>query len=192
MSNCWHDNEVTKLTFGEVYQTTDDFINTVGYVESDGTYYEGSSKLDPVLTEDETYQLYYLLCSSYWTSTIKYKSEKLRDGTLAMLIRTYGPEWSTEKKIQKKLRDMSDADIREGQSIIANAASNPSIEPSTQTLEELTYIDSQNVSKTKRSVLSAYSDYREIVTSDKDKWLIDKFKIMFISFPRIDEDGNYE
>lgn len=192
MSNCWHDNERgTRLKFKDVFTTDVDFINAVGYMDPDD-YYEGTSKITPVLTEDQTTQCYYLLMSRYNESTFKLTDKDAIARRIGAILASYGAVWAKNKEINQTVRNMSESDIIEGQTSVSNNASNPSIEPSTQTLDELTYIDNQMVNKTKRSKLNAYEHFKDMIDSEKDEWLIEKFKILFIKFPRITEGGYYE
>lgn len=193
MSDCWHDDEKsTRLKFKDVFTNQNDFINAVGYLESDGTIYEGTSKVTPVLSDDQTYQCYYLLMSRYYDSTFKLTDKDSIARRFGAILASYGAVWAKHKEINQKVRNMSEDEIIEGQTSVSNNASNPSIEPSTQTLEELTYIDNQLVNKTKRSKLNAYEQFKDMIDSEKDEWLINKFKDLFIKFPRITVEGYYD
>lgn len=104
----------------------------------------------------------------------------------------YGPTWEKRLDIQKAIRDLSVnyADINDptkpsvfwGSKAIYNAAQNPSTEPSTATLEEITYINQQNTTNYKKSPLDGYAMLLELLDTDVTKEFIDKFKVCFKVF----------
>jgi hypothetical protein len=73
------------------------------------------------------------------------------------VIFQYGPTWQKRLDIQAKIRGLTDSDILIGSKAIYNTALNPSTAPSTGSLEELTYINSQNTTNYKKSKLEAYA-----------------------------------
>lgn len=192
MSNCWHENErIGKTTFGATFPNAETFTAATGYIDEGGTITTSSTGIIPILTKDETEQLYYLLAGKYWTSRIKYSTGRLCYGTICTIIRTYGLQWKKEKEILNKLMQLTYEEIRTGDTRINNNAENPSIEPTTETLDELTYIDNQNVTREKLSAMNSLGIYREMIKEDKDEWFINKFKVLFMKFPTIEEDGNF-
>ena len=94
----------------------------------------------------------------------------------------YGPTWEKRLDIQKAIRDLTLDDIRLGSKAIYNQAMNPSTEPSTSTLEEITYINQQNTTNYKKSPLDGYSMLLELLDTDVTKEFVDKFKICFKTF----------
>jgi hypothetical protein len=93
----------------------------------------------------------------------------------------YGPAWQKRLDIQKKLMELSDDEIIKGATAIYNSALNPSQAPTTQTLEELNYINSQNTTKYKKSKLEAYAILNELIKTDVTEAFIGKFKKLFIT-----------
>jgi hypothetical protein len=73
------------------------------------------------------------------------------------VIFQYGPTWEKKLDIQEKLRDLTEAEILAGAKAIYNHAFNPETTPSTASLEELNYINDQNITNYKKSKLEAYS-----------------------------------
>ena len=71
----------------------------------------------------------------------------------------YGPTWEKRLDIQEKLRNISDDELRLGSKAIYNHALNPSTAPSTQALEELSYINDQSTSNYRKSKMDAYMQY---------------------------------
>lgn len=94
----------------------------------------------------------------------------------------YGPTWEKRLAVQKSIRDLTADDIRLGSKAIYNQAMNPSTEPSTSTLEEITYINTQNTTNYKKSPLEGYAMLLELLNTDVTKDFIDKFKVCFKTF----------
>ena len=84
--------------------------------------------------------------------------------------------------VQKALRDLTIDDIRLGSKAIYNQAMNPSTEPSTSTLEEITYINQQNTTNYKKGPLDGYAMLLNLLNTDVTKEFIDKFKVCFKVF----------
>lgn len=73
------------------------------------------------------------------------------------IIYQYGPTWEKRLAIQEDLRGLSGDDLLKGTKAIYNSALNPSTAPSTGSLDELTYINSQNTTNYKKSKMDAYA-----------------------------------
>ena len=84
-------------------------------------------------------------------------------------------------EIQEKLRGLSEDEILTGSRQIYNNAQNPSTEPSTDTTDELQYINEQNVTKNRRGKLDAYAMLMELLRSDVTNELLTKFKTLFLT-----------
>lgn len=93
----------------------------------------------------------------------------------------YGPSWQKRLEIQQKLIDLSDDEIVKGTTAIYNSALNPGQTPSTQTLEELNYINSQNTTKYKKSKIEGYATLYSLIETDVTEEFIGKFKKLFIT-----------
>ena len=93
----------------------------------------------------------------------------------------YGPAWQKRLEIQGKLLALTDDELVKGTTAIHNSALNPSTSPSTQSLEELQYINAQNTTKFKKSKLEGYSSLYAIIETDVTEKFIDKFKKLFIT-----------
>lgn len=124
--------------------------------------------------------LYYLLYSAYGNSHVANSDENQFKYKVFSTIFMYGPSWAKRLDIQKKLRELSDDEILIGTKQIFNHSFNPSTEPSTSTLEELTTINEQNTNTVKKGKLDAYTMLWSIITTDVTKEFIDKFKKCFL------------
>lgn len=125
--------------------------------------------------------LYYLLYARYGNSCIASSDETQFKYKLFSTIFMYGPAWQKRLDIQKKLMELSDDEIVKGTTAIHNAALNPSQAPSTQTLEELNYINSQNTTKYKKSKIEGYATLYSLIETDVTEEFIGKFKKLFIT-----------
>ena len=136
--------------------------------------------------------LYYLLYARYGNSCIASSDENQFKYKLFSTIFMYGPAWQKRLDIQKKLMELSDDELVKGATAIYNSALNPSQAPSTQTLEELNYINSQNTTKYKKSKLEAYAVLEELIKTDVTEAFIGKFKKLFITVVEPEEPLWYQ
>lgn len=136
--------------------------------------------------------LYYLLYARYGNSCIASSDENQFKYKLFSTIFMYGPAWQKRLDIQKKLMELSDDELVKGTTAIHNAALNPSQAPSTQTLEELNYINSQNTTKYKKSKLEGYATLYALIETDVTEEFIGKFKKLFITVVEPEEPLWYQ
>lgn len=124
--------------------------------------------------------LYYLLYARYGNSHIASSDENQFKYKLFSIIFMYGPTWQKRLDIQEKLRNLKDDEILVGATAIYNSALNPSSAPTTQTLEEINYINQQNTTKYKKSKLEAYAILSDLLKTDVTDAFIGKFKKLFL------------
>ena len=91
----------------------------------------------------------------------------------------YGPIWQRKLEIQKAIRGLTEDDIRVGGKTIYNHALHDASAPTTDSLEETTYIDSQDTANNKKSKLSAYNELVMLLDDGISKEFLDKFKKLF-------------
>ena len=157
-------------TFADIYTELKDFKED--YVDNG---------IPVTISDANLTTLYYLLYARYGNSNIASSDETQFKYKLFSKIFMYGPAWQKRLEIQKKLMELSDDEIVKGATAIYNSALNPSQAPSTQTLEELNYINSQNTTKYKKSKLEAYAILEELIRTDVTEAFIGKFKKLFIT-----------
>lgn len=133
------------------------------------------------ISQDSATTLYYLLYARYGNDSIINSDENQFKYKLFSIIFQYGPTWEKKLDIQDKLRALSEDDLTRGTTAIHNSAMNPGTEPSTQSLEELEYINSQNTTKYKKSKLDAYTDLLVLLESDVTEAFLKKFSRLFIT-----------
>lgn len=127
-------------------------------------------------------KLFYLLYAKFGNSPIANLDETQFKYKLFSTVFMYGPAWEKRLDIQSKLRAISDADLVKGAKVIYNHALNPSTEPTTQTLDELTYINDQNTTNFKKSAMDAYEQVWNLIATDVTAEFLDKFNDCFKKF----------
>lgn len=137
--------------------------------------------LPVTISDDNASVLYYLLYSKFGNDILAPSDINRFKYRLFAIVWQYGPNWEKEIDIQKKLRDMTEADLMDGSRQIYNNAQNPGTEPGTNTSEELAYIDNQNVTKNKRSRLEAYALLDTLLKKDVTEEFLSRFKPLFLA-----------
>lgn len=128
--------------------------------------------------------IYYLLLSNFTNSTILGDDVNRFKYKVFSLIFQYGPTWAKELELQKKIRNLTDEELAVGNTVITNMAANPSVSPTTNTLDELTYVNNQNVNKNKISKVNALAMQTALLKEDVTEKFINKFKPLFTKFVR--------
>lgn len=134
------------------------------------------------LTVNNIQATYYLLYARYGNTPIVNFDETQFKMKLMSVIVTYGPVWERKKGIQKSLRDLTEAELLQGAKQIYNHAFNPSTEPTTAQLEELTHINDQNTTNNKKSKMEAFSILWANLHVDATDEYMNKFKNCFSRF----------
>ena len=157
-------------TFTDIYGSLEEF-------KDDYT----NSGIPTTLSDSNITILYYLLYARYGNSNIASSDENQFKYKLMSIIFMYGPAWQKKLDIQKKLMEMSDDEMLKGSTAIYNTALNPGQAPSTETVEELNYINSQNTTKYKKGKLEGYAALYSLIETDVTEAFIGKFKKLFIT-----------
>ena len=168
--------EYLTKTFSQVWESYDNFKS-----DYDDLIELVSGGIQP-LTEVNVRATYYLLFARYGNNPIINYDETQFKMKIMANIATYGPVWEKKKKIQIDFRALTEADIIQGAKQIYNHAFNPSTEPSTTELEEMTHINEQNVTNNKKSKMEAYSILWANLHVDATDEYIGKFKNCFSRF----------
>lgn len=124
--------------------------------------------------------IYFVLMGEYAASSIMAMSEDLFRARFLTMIHSYGPQLERELKMQDELLKMSDDELQLSSKAIYNTALNPSTEPTTDTLDELTTINQQNVTKHKRSKLDAYALLESLLDDDLISKFVKRFSKLFV------------
>lgn len=159
------------VLFNDVYEDVDTFLED----------YQNNG-INTTISNTSATTLFYLLFARYGNNPIaNYDITQFKYKLFAIIFQ-YGPTWEKRLDIQTKIRGLSDEEIMFGGKAIYNHAYNPSSAPSTDTLEEINYINDQNTTKHKKSKLEAYSLLNDLLENDVTEFFLDKFKYLFKQF----------
>ena len=156
--------------FTDFYPMAQDFINDYHL-----------NGIPATITDDSANTLFYLLYARYGNSHIINSDENQFKYKLFSIVFQYGPTWEKRLDIQNKLRNLTEDELMHGTKAIYNTANNPGTEPSTGSLEELPYINSQNTTGYKKSKMDAYSNLLALLDTDVTEDFIKKFGKLFIT-----------
>ena len=156
--------------FSDIYDEVEKFIE--GYE---------NSGIPKVLSNENLTTLFYLLYARYGNSNIASSDENQFKYKVYSTIFMYGPAWQKRLEIQKTLTSMGIDEAMIGSTAIYNSALNPSTAPTTQTLEELSYINSQNTTKYKKSKVETLAYLYTLIETDVTEEFVGKFKKLFIT-----------
>ncbi len=140
------------------------------------------SPFSSAITGQSQTKLFYLLYAKYGNNPIANNDVNQFKYKMFSIIYQYGPTWEKKLDIQDKVRSLTETDLLSGSKAIYNNALNPSTAPSTGSLEELTYINSQNTTNYKRSKMEAYNMQWEMLDDSLTSRFIDKFSVCFKKF----------
>lgn len=164
--------------FTDIWDNVEDFKSDFQDSPFTGSIKDGTNTGDP----DNVSLVFYLLYARYGNNPIANLDIEQWKFKIFSVIFQYGPSWEKRLDIQKKLRELSDADLLAGSKAIHNTALNPSTTPSTGSLDELTYINSQNTTNYKKSKMEAYAQLWELINTDVTEDFLNKFKKCFKIF----------
>lgn len=159
----------TTPTFSEIYENATEFVNS----------YKASPLYLSELTDANLTIIYNLLLARYGETPIYNKTADIFKVKFYSLIYQYAPTWQKKLSIQTTLRGLSESELIVGTTTIYNRASNPETAPTTETLDELTYINDQNTQKFKRNKSQAYSELYQLLRDDITEDFMRRFKILF-------------
>ena len=160
---------------------TPTFADVWGQLSQFLTDYQ-TQALPKIITTTSATTLYYLLYARYGNSPIVNQDKEQWKYKVWSLIFRYGGTWEKKVDIQDKIRTLTLDKIKEGATAIYNRALNPESAPTTQTTEELTYVNEQNVQKHKKNDSQAYAEWMSLLEEDVTGYFLDRFKPLFKSF----------
>lgn len=188
MQNNYFGGYLTK-TFGDIWQSDEQFLED----------WRALPVFNGIMADEDNSikKIFFLLYARYGNSHIVNNDETQFKLRLWSTIFQYAPSWEKKLEYQAKIRGLTDDDILIGATNVYNHAYNPNQAPSTQYLEEVPYINDQNVTKYKKSKLEAYFQASQYLEQDFTKDFLDKFKNLFIKIvepaePLIYENDIYE
>ena len=155
--------------FADIWPSADAFIQD----------YQASAIPQKLKTADAT-TLYYLLYARYGNSSIANSDENQFKYKVFSTIYIGGATWAKKQEIQDKLREMTEDEILAGTKAINNHAYNPQTAPTTDTVEELDYINEQNTTKYKKSKLDGYAMLWAILNDGVTEKFLREFRYHFL------------
>lgn len=158
-----------QVKFTDVWQTAASFVSD----------YKNNG-IETTISDKTATTLYYLLYSRYGNSVLASSDTNRFKYDVWATIFSYGPTWEKRLEIQDKLRNLTDDELFNGATQIYNHAYNPGTAPSTNTLDELTAINEQNTSKSKKGKMDAYAMLIALLETDVTESFLDKFKKLFL------------
>ena len=187
MPNIIKTPQYSTMLFTNVWDSVSDFkddYEDAGLYTSPVTDNGVTIKAGTKLSDASITILFGLLYAKYGNSPIANSDVNQFKFKVFGIMFQYGPSWEKKLEIQEKLRALSDEEIAKGSKAIYNTALNPSSEPSTQSLEELQYINSQNTTNYKKSKMDAYTQLWGLINTDVTGEFISKFSVCFKQFVR--------
>ena len=162
--------------FTDVYERVEDFL--ADYKDCG---------IPTTISDSSAQTLFYLLYGSYGNDVVASSDINRFKYKLFSIIFQYAPNWEKQLEIQNKLRALTEEDIRLGSRQIYNTAQNPSTEPSTDTTDELQYINNQNVTKNQRGVLEGYATLLSLLRTDVTQEFLNRFRKLFLTIVQPEE-----
>ena len=199
--------------FCEIWDSSDKFL-----ADYNNTGTEFTNQVPPVISQQNALMTYLLLFSRYGNNPIANYDVTQFKNKIFTIIWQYGPAWEKRLSMQEDIRNLTLQEITTGtktdwssegtqsqnnsgtDTTINNHAYNPSTAPTTQTTNELDYIDQQQVAKgsatstiqgtdskttgqvVTKSKMDAYAQLWDLVATDVTNDYIGKFKNCFKQF----------
>lgn len=179
------------VTFSDLWSTKESFIESYKEIGFPQTFEGGS-----YVTDDDLGLIWLLLIGRFADSTImSYNTYGAFQVRFMSRVWQYAPAWKKELDIQNKLRSMSLEDnspIFEGSKAIYNSALNPGTQPSTNTDDELNFLNQQNVTKHRRSKLEGLSLLNDLLKKDVTEVFLRRFDDLFKTIVYTGRNLEYE
>ena len=199
--------------FCEIWDSSDKFL-----ADYNNTGTEFTNQVPPTISQENALMTYLLLFSRYGNNPIANYDITQFKNKIFTIIWQYGPAWEKRLSMQEDIRNLTLQEITQGtktdwssegtqsqnnsgtDTTINNHAYNPSTAPTTQTTNELDYIDQQQVAKgsntstisgtdskttgqvVTKSKMDAYAQLWDLVATDVTNVYIAKFKNCFKQF----------
>ena len=212
MSNIMKPMYDTNL-FCEIWDSSDKFL-----ADYNNTGTEFTNQVPTTISQENALMTYLLLFSRYGNNPIANYDVNQFKNKIFTIIWQYGPAWEKRLSMQEDIRNLTLQEITQGtktdwssegtqsqnnsgtDTTINNHAFNPSTAPTTQSTNELDYIDQQQVAKgsntstisgtdskttgqvVTKSKMDAYAQLWDLVATDVTNGYIAKFKNCFKQF----------
>ena len=213
MSNTFMKPMYDTNLFCEIWDSSDKFL-----ADYNNTGTEFTNQVPTTISQENALMTYLLLFSRYGNNPIANYDVTQFKNKIFTIIWQYGPAWEKRLSMQEDIRNLTLQEITQGtktdwssegtqsqnnsgtDTTINNHAYNPSTAPTTQSTNELDYIDQQQVAKgsntstisgtdskttgqvVTKSKMDAYAQLWDLVATDVTNGYIAKFKNCFKQF----------
>ena len=213
MSNTFMKPMYDTNLFCEIWDSSESFL-----ADYNNTGTEFTNQVPTTISQQNALMTYLLLFSRYGNNPIANYDVTQFKNKIFTIIWQYGPAWEKRLKMQEDIRGLTLEEITTGtktdwtsdgsqsqtntgsDTTVNNHAYNPSTAPSTQSTNELDYIDQQNVAKgtdtrtisgsdskttgqvVTKSKMDAYAQLWDLVATDVTNDYIAKFRKCFKQF----------
>ena len=154
--------------FEDIWESSEAFV----------TAYHNQS-LPQELKDETITTLYYLLYGRHGSDCISGTNVRQWEYRFWGMVFQYGPAWEKRLQVQKRVRELSEDDLRDGDLNLNNLAYNPGTAPATTSTEVLKGIAQQNAGIKKRSILGGYSMLESLLATDVSEEFLEHFKDLF-------------
>ena len=154
--------------FEDIWESSTAFVNA----------YHNQS-LPQELKDETITTLYYLLYGRYGSDCISGTNVRQWEYRFWGMVFQYGPAWEKRLEVQKRVRELSEDDLRDGDLSLNNLAYNPGPTPATASTEVLTGIAQENAGIKSRSILGGYSMLESLLATDVSEEFLEHFKDLF-------------
>ena len=134
-----------------------------------------------VMTDEYVETLFYLLYSRYGNSNIAFTDTTLFKYNVYSIMFMYGPTWEERVKLQEKLRNLSDDEIRQGSKAIYNTSLNPGTQAVVNEDGEINFLNSQNTTNYKKSKIEGIALKWNMLETDVTSEFLNRFSKLFIN-----------
>ena len=163
--------QYSTMLFSEVYPSVEEFL--LDYT---------NIGIPTIISMDSAKTLFYLLYARYGNSPLANRDINQAKYKLFSIVYQYGPTREKKLDIQEKVRNLTEDELMAGTKVINNQAYNPGQSPTTDALEELTYINNQTTQNYKKSKADAYMNLWGMLATDVSEDFINRFKVVFKQF----------
>lgn len=131
------------------------------------------------ITEQQAKITYFLLLERYANTPIYTQNTDQFKARLFTTIYEYAPLYFKKRELQDQFRLITEEEASKGTKAIYNTANNPNDEPTTDGLEEVTYINSQNTTGYKFSKIETLGRIYQALKGDITEEFLNKFAKLF-------------
>lgn len=165
--------QYSTVTFSDVWDEADKFVDDYN-----------NNGIPTTLSDTQVTTLFFLLFARFGNNPIANRDINQFKMKIFSVIYQYGPTWAKKRDIQDQLTaiNFANEDWLQGAKAIYNTALNPETVPSTQSLEELQYINQQNVTNHKRSKFDSFAILTALLEDDITYRFLNKFQHCFKQF----------